>query len=140
MLKQGKLDVVSANIARTMVQRFSHEEAVDEDDALDDELNGDDVDFWRDIEEDSESEVEFGDDEDDDDTDDAYNDDYDDDDIDGISNGDGEDEGDGEGDDDDDIDAGGGADARDVEVEVDFRDVLHASKLRSKGKSLFYGH
>ena len=65
LLKQNKFDVVSRDIARTLVQRLSHEK---EDNDLDDELDGDYV-ILEEIGKDSESE-EFDDEDNADDDDD----------------------------------------------------------------------
>ena len=82
LLKQGKLDVISTNIARILVQRLTREEEdVDEDDDLDDELDGDDMALGE-IGKDSESEEEFDDDDNSDDDGAAADDDDDDDDDD----------------------------------------------------------
>ena len=99
---------------------------MDEDDDLDDKLDGDDV-VLEEIGEDSESE-EF-DDEDNADYEDNGND---------VTFGDGEDEGDDDGDD-------GGDDADAGDVEADIGEVLHIIKSRRtcrtwKGKSLSYEH
>ena len=82
LLKQGKLDLISTDIARTLVQRLScEEEDVDEDDDLDDELDSDDMALVE-IGKDSESEEEFDDDDNDNDGADDDDDDDDDDDVD----------------------------------------------------------
>ena len=137
LLKQDKLDVVSRDTARTLVQWLSHDqEHVDEDNDQDDKLDGDDA-VLVEIGEDSESE-EFGDED---------NADYDDNDDDVIivmvTFCDGEDEGDDDDGDDDDGDDDDGADTGDVEVDI--WDVLHVIKSRRtcrtwKGKGLFYRH
>ena len=112
LLKQDKLDVVSADIARTLVQWLSYGgRNVDEDPDV--ELDGIDM-VLGEIGEESESEEEFGDDDDDNDNDNDDDDDDDDDDSDGDSNFEDEDEGD------DDGDAG--------DAEVDIGDVLHVTK------------
>ena len=102
---------------------------MDEDDDLDDKLDGDDV-VLEEIGEDSESE-EF-DDEDNADYEDNGND------VMIVTFGDGKDEGDDDGDD-------GGDDADAGDVEVDIGDVLHVIKSRRtcrtwKGKSPLYEH
>ena len=100
LLKQDKLDIVCANVARLLVERLSHDEEVqeseeEEDDDDDDEIDGD---VLEEIGNDSESEEECNDDDgDDNDNDDDDNDS----DNDGDTNGDNEGEGDSEEDEDD---------------------------------------
>ena len=138
LLKQDKLDIVCANIARLLVERLSHDEEnqeSEEEEDDDDEIDGDVV--LEEIGKDSESEEDCNDDDGDDDND---NDD-DGSDNDGDSNGDDEGKGDSEEDKDDSDD--GGVDAG--SFEVDIGDVLHVTKSGRtcstwKGKLLFYEH